>query len=315
MHDIVESLAQSIDLPDAARRTYISVKRAYNATLDGVFYDVNCLTPGEKAELAEYAEPEGSVLVVHPANAGKRIENLRPWQFVEECEAGTCRADSICVAGVGSSAVGTAALARNIADYRQRPAAGIVSGYGMADVMSEAMSGWFVFGAKNILRDSLARLYDFYNLKDHVRDDTTHAEMKAQFKFAGIDIDRYIYGSPDSATVLFILSRLGNIIKLVVGHSKGSLSIENALEGLVAADDNPVAFAPEDLCVVTLGAVTAFPPDFTNVHQFIGTVDYFGLMNSRPFVSRKWVPDDWHSLNSELPGYLPVDLALREAGA
>ncbi len=50
------------------------------------------------------------------------------------------------------------------------------------------------------IRDSLARLFDMYQLRDHVRDPESHQAMKEHFEYAGIDTDRFIYGSPDSGS-------------------------------------------------------------------------------------------------------------------
>ena len=57
---------------------------------------------------------------------------------------------------------------------------------------------------------------------------------------------------------------------------------------------------------MTLGAVIRFPAEFADVHQFIGQIDSFGMMNSRPFVERFVVPGAWHSLNTLMPGHLSV---------
>jgi len=64
---------------------------------------------------------------------------------------------------------------------------------------------------------------------------------------------------------------------------------------------------------VTLGAVIWFPPEFANLQQFIGDIDYFGMLNSRIFVQRIGVPGAWHSLNTAMPGYLSVRGALEAA--
>jgi len=43
--------------------------------------------------------------------------------------------------GVGSSPLGTAALARAVADALDTDVAGIITGYGLSDVMAEALCG------------------------------------------------------------------------------------------------------------------------------------------------------------------------------
>ncbi len=134
--------------------------------------------------------------------------------------------------------------------------------------------------------------------------------MKRHFDAAGIDTDRFIYGSPDSTALLYLLLKRGTRIKLLVGHSKGNYSIENALEGWTAAGKKTNTPVTTDLCIITLGAVIRFPPEFSNVHQFIGQIDYFGMMNSRSMLERTSVPGAWHSLNTLMPGHLSVKEAL-----
>ena len=279
------------DLWRLQRNAFLSAWRAWNTSLDEVFY-------------------EGSILIVHPGTARRPIDLLMPWEFVSQQQAEDEETiDAIVLAGVGSSALGTAALARNVADHLQRPVAGIVSGFGMSDVLTEALGGWFVLGARNMLREMLARILDTFQLKDHVRDTQSHSEMKSDFELAGIDRDHFIYGIPDSAVLLYLLIKLPSI-SLLVGHSKGNLSLENALEVLLQSCRQMGKPVPADLEIVTLGAVTYFPAEFSNVHQFLGRRDYFGLMNSRVCVEREWVSHARHSLNSERPDPLSVRDAL-----
>jgi hypothetical protein len=251
-------------------------------------------------------------LTVYPRKAGQPIRASTPAAFVEQQLQKTGDpVDTVVVAGVGSAAIGTAALARNVADYLGAPVAGIISGYGLADVVTEALGGWFVFGARNMFREIVARIFDAYELKDHVRDPESHRDMKAHLAAVAPTQDHFLYGSPDSTTLLYLLLKLGDRLKLLVGHSKGNYSIENALEGVASAWQAAPVPSTYDLDIVTLGAVIWFPPEFGNVHQFIGRIDYFGLLNSRIFVQRITVPGAWHSLNTALAGHLSVEEALR----
>ncbi len=294
------------------REHLVSAWRTFNTSLDTVFYDVGCLSQPERMWLSTHNNPEGSILVVYPASAGKEIRNLAPKDFVEE-QSNTAEAetiDTVVVAGVGSSAIGTAALARSVADQRGRPAAGIVSGLGMADLLSEALGGWFVLGAHNRMRDNYAKMLDALGIKDHVRDQETHEDIKSELRAADIREERFIYGSPDSTALLYLLLKLGPKVKLLVGHSKGNYSIENAMAGWIAECKENGSPLPDKLCIVTLGAVLRFPAECTDVHQFIGRLDYFGEMNSRPGLDRTCVPWAWHSLNTGLPGHLSLKTAL-----
>ncbi len=298
------------------RSALIAAGRNLNTSLDRVFYDVNSLTAGERDLLATYDGPEGAIVIVHPGAAAREIEIVAPAAFVaaQSTDRGPA-VDTVVVAGVGSSALGTAALARDVADFTQRPVAGIVSGMGVADVIAEAAGGWFVFVARNTVRDALARVFDALHLRDHVRDDATHRAMEDHFDQLGLTRDRFIFGSPDSAALLFLLTTLGGRIRLLVGHSKGNYSIENALEGCVEAQRATGIVIDPALCVVTLGAVARFPDHFTNVHQFLGTIDLLGLLNSQPLVKRERIPGAWHSTNEALRGHLSVAETLARVAA
>jgi hypothetical protein len=132
-----------------------------------------------------------------PGSAGQEIRALTPEAFVREQQERTSdTVATVVVAGVGSSAVGTAALARGVADYLGTPVAGIVSGLGLADVVSEALGGWVVFGARNALREVVARFLDAFALKDHVRDPETHRELKADVAPPETPNERFLYGEP-----------------------------------------------------------------------------------------------------------------------
>ena len=56
------------------------------------------------------------------------------------------------ITGVGSSALGTAAFAWNVSTALNEPVAAIVPGYGLADILPQALGGWFGFGVENFLR-------------------------------------------------------------------------------------------------------------------------------------------------------------------
>ena len=298
------SLDAAPPLWEVSRRSHVAAWRVFNSMLDTVFYDVGALSVHERARLAAYARPEGSILIVYPADAAEAIRDLTPAAFVQEQLAGSSDpVTTVVIAGVGSSAIGTAALARDVADCLGTPVAGIVSGFGLADVVSEALAGWFVFGARNALREMVARFLDASLLEDHVRDPETHSDLKAHVAPPDTPDERFLYGSPDSTTLLYLLSKLGGRLRLLLGHSKGNYSIENALEGWSGHPNR-------HLDIVTLGAVIWFPPEFANLQQFIGDIDYFGMLNSRIFVQRIGVPGAWHSLNTALPGHLSVRAAL-----
>jgi hypothetical protein len=296
-----------------ARHQVLRLARGLDTLLDGVFYDVGALSARDVEQLIEHPVDEGLVIVVPPAKARGAIRSFTPAEFVA-AELENATVDAVVVAGVGSSAVGTAALARNVADAIGRPVAGIVSGQGMADVLAEALGGFFVFGVRNAMRDGIARWLDAVNWQDHVRDPQTHADVTDALASARLDRDGFVFGSPDSTALLYLLLRLGHRLRLLVGHSKGNYSIENALRGWLAAKGTKADLSPDTLCVVTLGAVIRFDPAFRNVHQFIGSVDALGHANSRPGLEAARLPGRGHSLNSTLPGSISVREALEDVG-
>src|SRR5271170_2094207 len=66
------------------------------------------------------------------------------------------------IAGVGSSALGSAAFAWDISTATRKPVLAIVPGYGVADVVLQGLGGWFGFGlynylhAKSLVQNALA---------------------------------------------------------------------------------------------------------------------------------------------------------------
>lgn len=297
------------------RSAFIAMTRAINTTLDQAFYDITALSEAEQQLLSLRLTPEGYILLVYPSNQNKPITSYQALEYINwQNGEGSEAIDSVVVAGVGSSALGTAALARNVADHINRPVAGIVAGYGIADVISEGVGGWFVLGAANRIRRQYAKVFDALELRDHVWDDLSYSDLVRSNDLSDIDLNNFIFGSYDSLSLLLLLHHLRGKIKLLVGHSKGNYSIENALEGLIDISDKKQLPLPENLQIVTLGAAIHFPKEFTNVHQFIGALDGFGALNSQEVVDRESINGLWHTLNSNIPGHLSVEKALDMAG-
>ena len=55
------------------------------------------------------------------------------------------------ITGVGSSALGSAALAWDISVALEKPVLAIVPGYGVADLVLQGLGGWFAFGLHDFL--------------------------------------------------------------------------------------------------------------------------------------------------------------------
>jgi len=104
-------------LAQLQRKSLVYAGRALNTTMDYSFYDVSSLSQRERAGLSARTNPEGSILIVHPRGNSHKVDNLTPMEFISRQRQG--EADTVAAAvdaGVGSYALVTAALARNVAD-------------------------------------------------------------------------------------------------------------------------------------------------------------------------------------------------------
>ena len=237
------------------------------------------------------------------------------------------------VAGVGSSVVGTAALARNVADAYDINVAGVVSGYGLADVVLEALGGWYFYGKidqfRYELENGLTNLNAF--LSKMFAHGTDAMEVLRNYEFPLDDIVPPSMDVQDLTELLLIRYVHGTPslnVKLLVGHSKGNLLISSALNHInneIRAGLGDEKYRGEDhsmqnLAVVTLGAVVDLPTKLIkqeNQHQFLGRLDLLGRANSRSFggdlaanVTR--IDGSGHHLNTKIPGYLDVKAVLKE---
>ena len=255
---------------------------AYNRFWDLIFYDVESLTQPELNTLfsdkrggilSPYAYGEGEIIVVPPKEAGEIRHYKHTFQFLNEKKQDI---RAIVVAGVGSSIYGTAALARNVADTYNFEVAGIVTGYGGMDLLTEAWGGWSVLGA--LERGNLR--------SDLVVSHTADVKTLLEILMAEVLMD-----DPPQ-------------LEYLVGHSKGSLLIDFVLhrfeEELQDVPDSEYEPLLERLNIVTLGAVVSPPELFRpNVRQFMGELDGFGRLNSHRGIPFEEVPGAWHHLNPD----------------
>jgi len=281
-----------------------------NIALDCFFYDVAGLTGAEIRALVRETHSEGAVLVVYPRGAKGDMGVVKHADYHRLRAAPGALLNRFAIAGVGSSDLGAAALARTLADHCGAPVGAIVAGYGVTDVVAEALGGWFVLGAANRLRRFLA-LFDA-RLGDALdRLGTSTPLDRERAARAGW----HVGASPDTETLLHLLLDEDREIVTLLGHSKGCLSIAAALHALGEFTAPAAHEKARRLQVVTAGAVVSLPGDnANNAAQYLGTLDGLGLANSRPWLPRTWVPGAGHPVNTLLPLHLDLAAALRRAG-
>jgi hypothetical protein len=270
----------------------LEILRQRNAALDAFFYDISVVMPDEARLISPWLAWEGSILHVPPSGKGR----LTVCHTADDLAA-LGAAPSLTIAGVGSSALGSAAFARNVADATGAAAVAVVSGYGLSDVLLEATGGWFLFGGANRAR-GLARLYsEFVHGGRRQRNHTARS----------IDLAR---SSRDTATVIALLNDSRFKFSLLSGHSKGNLVLSEALYALVEAGESlPIR---SDTKIVTISAAIFMPSAFTNIVDIMGAWDWFGAMNSSPRIPIDvTVPEAWHHTNREVPLHLPVTETLQ----
>jgi len=262
--------------------------RRRNAVLDALFYDIGVVTPAEAASVAPWLAREGALLIVPPSGAGM----LRICPDIEDFATnGGIHTRILAVAGVGSSALRTAAFARNVADAFGEPVAALVSGYGLADMFTEAAGGWYWFGALNRMR------HMFEQIDDLARGNKFEIVWPAETMNPA-------RGSIDTRTLCQLLTDRRFHFGLLTGHSKGNLVISEALYALRdEQEDDELG----DLAIVTISAAIAMPPRYRNIIDVMGEVDWFGEMNSNMAISVEYRPRNaWHHTNTELNWHLPV---------
>jgi hypothetical protein len=274
-----------------------------NTALDGLFYDISALSHVEREKLRRPGKVEGMILEVGPSWQ----PSLRVWDRLSQCDDLAPRYRAITVAGVGSSALGAAALARNVADALRGRVLAVVSGHGLGDLASEAAGGFFLFGGVNAMRHS-ANTFD-------IAMDTARAfnpwlpepAMATPDPGQGFQLARF---SEDVKALLALLE--GRVeADWLVGHSKGNLVISEALYALRASHEARFAKVAAQVPIVTFGARIAMPKEVESVIDVMGDLDSFGALNSRPDIGIDvTVPGAWHHTNTRLPFHVPVTKVL-----
>ena len=330
-HD--DSMAM-FNVPREAVRPLLAALRLVNAAADALFYDVGVLfrelaadgypvataaPGGERSGLAgasareaikrhiinlgALADPEGVILVVDARHSPYVTRYADVGDFLEQ-EASRNptgrrrKVRTVTVTGVGSSALGAAAFAWNVSSALDTPVAAIVPGYGLADILPQALGGWFGFGVEDFLRRGSQQwmMLTVPNLasvgRALVRALPGHASGPPATKALA-----FRPGCPVSDILHAILRKAPGIVCLY-GHSKGALCIENALRSLPAGRPATIAVTTFG-CAITEETSAAY-------EQILGLVDTVGQLNSWGNAPERWI-DAWHTTNTMLP--LPMRVA------
>lgn len=296
--------------PPAFIEPAVRACRLFNTALDNIFYDVPTLAAqlaekdapmrarGEKppsriVQFDALSDPEGSLLLID-ANTAPYVHKYTNVQlFLTSPHRETREVEIATITGVGSSALGSAALAWDISLTLEKPVLAIVPGYGMADVILQALGGWFGFGlydylhAKSLVQNSLANVApQTASIGRQLSASTPDAKT-----VHGAPVFRHGSGSSDVLHALLIYRETP--FRLLVGHSKGALQIGNAISSL----------PPErtrELRVVTLGCPIATDVDDVSFYQYLGLFDALGQLNMWGHWPDEW-PPTWHTTNPVLP--------------
>ena len=269
--------------------------RRRNVLLDALFYDVKAVTREEALDLAPTAAGEGTILIVPPTDGGRLTVCADVEAFFA---AGGASIDTIAVAGVGSSALGTAAFGRNVADAVGRPVAAIVSGWGLADLLTEA-SGGFAWAAG---------LDGLYRLKERV--DRSLDWIRSLEAGAMGEPPPHAHLDSERLTALLADDRMN--VALVVGHSKGNIVVADALHALQRADRARSDALCEKLRIVVVSARVKMPRACARVTEVIGTWDRIGDFAGRREAPPEVLVEGWHHTNTDFVGHIPVTKVLRE---
>ena len=330
-HD--DSMAM-FNLSEEALRPLLSSLRLINSAADALFYDVGVIygelaadgyavvttrqrgARGGKADasrreaiqahivnLGALADPEGVILVID-ANAPPYVTRYADVRNFLEQEAGRHptgkrrKVTTVTVTGVGSSALGAAAFAWNVSSALDAPVAAIVPGYGLADILPQALGGWFGFGVEDFLRRAGQQWMELTapNLAFPGRALARSAPGSARPPPA-TEALAFRPGCPESDILHAILREAPDIVRLY-GHSKGALCIENSLRSLPARRPGTIAVTTFG-CAITEETGAAY-------EQILGCIDGLGQLNSWGNKPERWI-DAWHTTNTMLP--LPIRVA------
>lgn len=296
--------ARSLSFPERlsqrpVRNAALEPWRLRNTGMDALYYDVKALSADEAFYISDSLASEGLIMIVPPTGGGM----LTLCDSVEEFRLrGGRQVRAMAVAGIGGSAIGAAAFARNVADAIDAPVAAVVSGYGLGDLLNEAIGGAFLFGWLGHVRSNL-----------EVIDDVVGRPKLGAYGKRDEDADTSRKTGLDADTVATLLADPTLSFTLIAGHSRGNRVIADALYALKDADKARLETLANTARIVTFGGRIKMPEAFTEVIDVVGELDWFGEINSRPKIATDIkVPFCGHSTNTDLPTALQVTKILEQ---
>jgi hypothetical protein len=290
--------ARSLSLPErvrhrTARNAALEPWRLRNTGVDALYYDVKALTADEAFYISDSLASEGLIMIVPPSGGPM----LTLCESVEEYRLrGGRDVHALAVAGMGGSAIGAAAFARNVANAIGEPVAAVVSGYGLGDIVNEAIGGAFLFGWLGHIRSNL-----------EVIDDMVGRPKLGAYGKRDAEAEHETSRGLDADTVASLLADPALSFTLIAGHSRGNRVIADALHAVKTSDPSRLETLSNTARIVTFGGRIKMPDAFADVTDVVGELDWFGELNSRPKIATDIrVPFCGHSTNTDLPGAIKV---------
>ena len=314
--------------------------RALNSSLDVMFYDVDAFRAALSArgktisgavslavrkdagQASSRAEPfdlmaaAGSVIIVNPDSASLVEAVFTDMKaFLHHANGPDGEGlHTLAVTGVGSSALGSVAFAWDVSEALGEPVAAIVPGYGVADLVPQALGGWLGFEAYDAIQSATqAMLASFAPWLASIGKELALSTPDRARAASGAPV--FQKGSAASDDVHAILKHARRITRLV-GHSKGALAIENALRSL------PEHRRDQSLEIFTFGCAISEQFARGRYFQSLGVFDGLGLMNSPAYPllhPAAHIPESWrgttHTTNTGYPLPMRVREIIREAKA
>jgi hypothetical protein len=108
--------------------------------------------PSRIIDFDALSDPEGALLLIDATTAPYVHKYQSVQRFLESPYQETRDVDIATITGVGSSALGSAALAWDVSVALKKQVLAIVPGYGVADVILQGLGGWFAFGLHDFFR-------------------------------------------------------------------------------------------------------------------------------------------------------------------